>query len=418
MHLPATLRAATAQLAHFPELAQAWRLRAADPRAALSLVERAAQIFEAVPVPPLQLAVQASLAQALRATGALAREGEVWAGASRLVEAEEPALRLLALNGGASAALHRGEVAEVARLCEAAEVLLPPPGRPSAWRSTFGAHCSLSATLGMADAPGDAPSLVDALRADADARADEAGVGGEGDEGAAAAAAAEAAKEGTSLLLGDALLAAGRGDEALELWTALLPTTDDATAARSLRVVAARDRLGRAALGAGDAAAAREHFAAALELCEGASLAAATVDGGGAHPMLYCSLGRLASALTALGDITAAEGLYHNAVDRLAGGAAGRELGGPAPPPPSVPLLVPTLYGFADLLEQLVWNGKPRSDEAAALRARAAELRAGLARAGVRRAEQADGWLGLEPWYAAACEPDWLDECVAGAAAA
>ena len=65
-----------------------------------------------------------------------------------------------------------------------------------------------------------------------------------------------------------------------------------------------------------------------------------------------------------------------------------------------------------ELLSQLETNGRPRTAEAELLRSRAADLRATHAEA-FPAAGAPRPWLGLEPWFVAACEVDWLDECVA-----
>ena len=78
MRLAPALRAAARELGRLPEVADARRLLASnDVVSALRNLRRAAQVVEAVPVPPLQLAASASLAQALRANGALSEEASL-----------------------------------------------------------------------------------------------------------------------------------------------------------------------------------------------------------------------------------------------------------------------------------------------------------------------------------------------------
>ena len=129
------------------------------------------------------------------------------------------------------------------------------------------------------------------------------------------------------------------------------------------------------------------------------------------HPLLPHALGHLALALTAEGEFVTAEGLYRSATDTLTG--AGGDAGAHAMPASHVPLLLPTLEAFASLLERLETNGKPRLAEAAQVRERARMLRVSYASALPTCTDA--GWLGLEPWYAASCDVDWLGACVAPA---
>ena len=71
--LPPALRSACAELGALPEVASAARAFASgDHRAALPLLERAFQVVEHVPSPPLVLTAHGALAQALRASGGAA----------------------------------------------------------------------------------------------------------------------------------------------------------------------------------------------------------------------------------------------------------------------------------------------------------------------------------------------------------
>ena len=80
--------------------------------------------------------------------------------------------------------------------------------------------------------------------------------------------------------------------------------------------------------------------------------------------------------------------------------------------------MLPSLDEFANLLERLETNGKPRLAEAHQMRERAAVLRslhtemlpdeAAASSSGGQR----NAWLGAEPWYLATFEIDWLGSCV------
>ena len=52
-------------------------------------------------------------------------------------------------------------------------------------------------------------------------------------------------------------------------------------------------------------------------------------------------------------------------------------------------------------------NGKVRTAEAEAVRARMRELHAAHPEA----LPEGRTWRGLEPWYALTCEVDWLEAC-------
>jgi len=124
----------------------------------------------------------------------------------------------------------------------------------------------------------------------------------------------------------------------------------------------------------------------------------------------------------------ASEGLHRTATDRL------RALLRLAPPGmPSgggelrrvweAGVLARSLESFATLVAAMEWNGQARTAEAAQLRQEAAALRAQYApllhehRLGATHPAFAAAapalaphaaWGGLEPWYAASLQPDWL----------
>ena len=432
LRLPQPLRVAARELGRLPEIPEAARLYAArDFAGALRQAERAAEVIGAVPMPAMQLAACGTLAQLLRASGRSAHEAAVWADASNKC-ASDPTLQTFALHGAAGCHLHLGDgLAAIERFNEAARIIdkerqisgfpLIDPGTPLA--SSLNGHRTLTRilTLGIVDA------TIPWLRADNNTAQEDAS---SGDEMAVAAAA------GTKMLLGDALAATGDEDLARECWESLgppgggseadaaadaEPSSDAAAAgaaaggtqaaenARILREIAAALRLGGSSLRSGDVAAARARFTAAADHCE----AHLPYD----HPLLPYSLGMLAEAVTAEGEFVAAEGLFRTATDSLLPANADVAM----LPPSSVPMLLPTLEAFATLLEQIETNGKPRSAEAEQMRQRAQMVRKAHADAlppvGLELGPACPyvEWLGLEPWYAAGHEVDWLGACVADA---
>lgn len=402
LRLPASLRSAARDLGRLPELADAHRLYAsADFTGALRQAERAAEVIGSVPMPAMQVVAGGVLAQVLRATGNGPREASVWESTLGRCGNDDPLLRLHALQGAAACHLHRGDASLAACLCDEAVPLIGSGVSgcgPVA--SSLGMHRSLARLL-QRDSPS-ATERVALLQADATARADE--MLADNDE------AVEAAAEGTALLVGDALMLAGDEEGARDAWSALVPVdypidgSDDpespAGRGRTLRDVSARLRLSASWLRAGDVAPARGECTAAADLIE-ARLSPA-------HPLLPYALGFLAEAVTAEHEFVAAEGLYRSATDSL---LPNGDVG--AMTPVSVALTLPTLHGFARLLERLETNDKPRVADAEQMRQRARAVVARHAEALPTSTSAAgdDAWLGIEPWYAAGCEVDWLGAC-------
>jgi hypothetical protein len=167
-------------------------------------------------------------------------------------------------------------------------------------------------------------------------------------------------------------------------------------------------RLGAALLAVRDVPGARAELAAAVDCCEERLPAG--------HPLLPYAVGRLAAAVAADGEFMTAEGLYRSSIGSLDRPDALSD----ALPALHVPLLLPSLRAFADLLERLETNGKARTAEAEQMRARASAVVVAHSEALPQEAimqtnaGQADTpWLGLEPWYAASSEVDWLGTCLA-----
>jgi hypothetical protein len=153
-----------------------------------------------------------------------------------------------------------------------------------------------------------------------------------------------------------------------------------------MRAIAARCRLGAAMLDAGDASGARRELGLAADSCD--------ADLPEGHPLLPLVLGNLAKVLVAEGEFVAAEGLYRTATDVPTSAT-------------SAPCVLPSLSAFADLLDRLETNGKPRQAEASLVRKRAAQLHEDYPEVlGAGRS-----WLGLEPWYVATYDVDYLTAC-------
>ena len=466
----ALLRSAARDLGRLPEIVEAARIVRAgggELTAAVNQVERAAEVVAGVPMPALQLVAGGALAQLLRATGRREREAAVWQDVlSKCSGDADPSFQLHALHGATSSQLHQGATEAALASCNQAATLISAQQGPSAvgWRATFGAHHSLALLLQLrlrGDADAAADELPAQLQAQLEARREEmesvrskagavAGAGGDADA-AAAFQVASAAVEGTHLLLGDAYHLAGNGAEAQESWRAVLPAaaaagnmegqggggeggpgetalegpewsaalTPSADHARAMREIGARVRLGTALIADREVPNARKELAAAVDCCE-AKLPAS-------HPLLPYAVGQLAAAVAAEGEFMTAEGLYRSSIGSL-------DPQGNALPAAHVPLLLPSLHAFADLLERLETNGKPRTAEAEQMRARADAVRAAHAealpsadviqrsmvgrRGGGGAGAGAGGgaatpWLGLEPWYAASSEVDWLGACLA-----
>jgi len=327
--------------------------------------------------------------------------------------------RLHAFNGAAEFAVHCGEIGAALELCQAA---LPLTADKVAWRATIGMHASQAHAYALQAALSpnldDLPTPLEEEKQALDSMIAAAAV-----DDASAVHAAEAVAEGTCLLLGDAHAARDDPSRAQTYWRTVAPEPADgdgaaaaasaaepdaAAAARALRQVAARGRLGRALLAGGEPSRARAELTLAVSACE-----ASLPEG---HPLLYSSLGCLAASIAAGGEPIEAEGLYRSAIDALQ----------PPPPTPDAPAapvaacraphLLACLDGFASLLDELVWNGKPRAAEAEAARGRADALRAEIAlalhgtsdAAALRTLRGGGLWLGGEPWYRAGCGVDWL----------
>ena len=161
----------------------------------------------------------------------------------------------------------------------------------------------------------------------------------------------------------------------------------------------------------------------------------------GQEAVVAQSLSLLGAVFATKDEPTVAEGLQRTATDRLAaalrdpnaivGGSTGGDAGGVRRAAEAA-LLAPSLESFALLVGAMEWNGQPRSTEAAQLRKEAEKLRASYpqlhgARLGASHAAYAYAdlgspatmslvaphaqWCGLEPWYAASLQPNWLAAC-------
>ena len=380
--LPSAIRAACAELGALPEVASAARAFASgDHRAAMPLLERAFQVVEHVPSPPLVLAAHGALAQALRASGGAAREAALWRKLAASPNSDA-AVRLHALEGAAASELHAGDGGAAAELCAAAAALAPAdaPGAAAALR----VHASVAEAL---RAPEAAAAALEACAAEVE------------DDAAAAGSAL--------LLLGDAHLADG-GDRHVEIWERVVAADGDASDdGAAARAVAARCRLGAALLASGDAEAARVHLKAAVSAAE-------ALDGR-AKPYLGRSLALLAGTFAATGEPLAAEGLFRSSVDALAESGGG----GGAPSAAHAQLLLPSLHEFADFVRLVEWNGVARTADADRLVAQADDLRSLYSEVlpppdAPRGANGRPPWSGLELWYSLSLSPDWLRECAAG----
>ena len=115
--------------------------------------------------------------------------------------------------------------------------------------------------------------------------------------------------------------------------------------------------------------------------------------------LLSATLGELAAAVAAEGEFVAAEGLYRSAVDVVTSGRSTTAS--------DAALLLAPAHAFAELLSRLETNGKPRTSEAERLRAQADALHDAHPEALPAGRE----WRGLEPWYSASFEVDWIGEC-------
>lgn len=420
LRVAASVRAAARDFGRLPELPDAQRLlKAGELHGALNQLQRAAEVVGSVPMPALQAVAAGVLASGLRATGQVSREAAVWEAALGHCGIDSPDARLHVLHGLATCSLHSGDGEAARQWCDEASGLTAVDAQ---WAPAFASHRS----LGRFIATPSAELAVAQLREDVLALEVE---GGETSD-AVAAAAHLAASEGVRLILGDALARTGSHEAARECWTALAALADDAdldasadqrsksatlaseegpppTAsehASAMREVVARCRIGASMRDGGDVPGARAHLTAALDACE-ARLPLS-------HPLMGHALGHLAAALAADGEFVTAEGLYRTAIDSLPPVAtAGLGASAQVVPLAQAQLALSTLSDFATLLDRLETNGRPRAAEAEQLRARASALRAEYP----ELLQEGRRWQGLEPWYAAASEVDWMGACLAPA---
>ena len=145
------MRQAAAELRCLPEAAEAsrlWRESIQSRSAVIPLLERAADIVDGIPIPAMRHIANGALAQALRMTGRLSREGDVWerltcntTGADASDEVRD--LQFQALNGALLCALHANHQSRIVQLnAQAAHecAALPEDTSASRWCSTFGLH--------------------------------------------------------------------------------------------------------------------------------------------------------------------------------------------------------------------------------------------------------------------------------------
>ena len=261
------LRSAAVEFGRLPELADARRLLAArDIAGALSNVRRAAEVVEAVPMPPLRMAACGALAQLLRAAGRTAEEAATWDAAMSLTDGDKD-LRLHAINGATACALHRAEPAAALAFCENAlcdAVTLP-------WRGVFGLHRSLAHLQLPVSDPGSPSTAINGVLLDMGELGELDKLGD--DDARDESAFAHASLDGIRMHLGDAHALCGDDAAARVCWSAMLAEsadTDEAAAeagdesgneaastaahASSVREVLVRCRLGRSLLAAGEIA--------------------------------------------------------------------------------------------------------------------------------------------------------------------
>ena len=445
------LRAAAQELSQLPELVEASSCYvAADLDAARAPLERAVQIVSGFPAPDYKLIVNGGLAQVLRATGEADREASLWQDLLSGCGVAQPAHQLHVLNGVACCALHRGATEEAASACERAfGVLTAETELRAHWAPRFQLHVALGELSSGSAACAQAAAEAAAREAEGEAPGE---AGAELARRAMGEAMGKAVGEAASLLLGDALAAGGDAQGALSAWGALAPPegAEAAEAAEGgaalLRRQAALCRVGAAHVaglggegvggeGGGGEGAGEAHLTAeGLEAAVVSLKAAVALDARlSSHGALHSAVG--AQSLSLLGGCLslgeqplASEGLHRTATDRL------RALLRLAPPGmPSgggelrrvweAGLLARSLESFATLVAAMEWNGQPRTAEAAQLRQEAAALRAQYApllhehRLGATHPAFAAAapalaphaaWGGLEPWYAASLQPDWL----------
>jgi len=128
---------------------------------------------------------------------------------------------------------------------------------------------------------------------------------------------------------------------------------------------------------------------------------------GAEHPLFFSSLAQLAACAAAKGEAITAEGLFRSATDGLRQGGPKSAMHRRVMPA--------ALDSFAELLQQLSWNGKRRSAEAEHFMLEAATLRSSLSASlslstgsEERSHEPQVEWIGLEPWYEQSFTFDFL----------
>ena len=402
MRLPisAQLRSAARDLGMLPEIAMASRMRSKlDFVGARGQLERASEVVSGVPMPEMQLLSGGALARMLRETGQMRQEVSLWDGIVERCGDAHAVVRIHALHGAITSHLHSGSGDAALQYCSVADALLPSAdemafsGMP--WDAVFATHRAQARVI-----TGNALTPSDVVQVET----------------------TPVAAESIRLLIGDSLLDGGDTDGAVSQWEAVVPSGsadadlsdgDARPTDATMREIAARHRLGAVLRERGDIAASRAHLTEAADLCE------LLTDGGedgvpASNPLLSYTLGELAASVAADGEFVAAEGLYRAAIDGIGGGGVAVT----GIPPLHAPYLFPSLITFAELLERLETNGKPRVAEATQMRQRAADIRS--AHADMVPAEGAalplarGAWPGVQPWYVASLEMDWLGACLEG----
>ncbi|KAL1528726.1 hypothetical protein AB1Y20_010059 [Prymnesium parvum] len=389
------LRRAAAEVSRLPEFQEAQQhysnLRLP---AALRQLERVQQVMRHVPSPPVRLVASGALALALRSTGALRRESDVWVSASTL--GLEPPLQLHALSSAAMCALHRNDGPEALRVCEEAAALYEAEAEADEWAAVFGVHRALA----LPDEAGSGAGQLESLLAALESRAD-----------------APPAVGVARLLLGDKLAALGRADAARPLWQRnVLPAEVRPSPARGGRAceaegwraqadapaepshealvlaVVSRVRLGRLAISELALEDAHDQLKCALQLCE--------TRVGGDGVLLHHVVAELAAYYAAKPDPIVAEGLYRSAIDGLLSGK-----GRCAPTLVHARFAVTAMNSYAEMLANLEWNGAPRTSEADAVRRDIGKVRNDYAEAFPDFAQEP---LVVDPWLDVLLDNDWL----------
>ena len=448
LRLRGSLLSAARDFGRLPELPEAGRLlRAGDAAGALQQLQRASEVVASVPMPGLQAVSAGALAGALRAAGELTREASVWEAAMTYC-GDDDAARLHVLHGLTTCCLSRGDANAALQHCEEASARAQSSSDDE-WVAVFGIHRSLARVL----AASGSQRTAEQLQHDLDERESYAASahrqqGGKSGE-AGAVEMATAAAEGTRLLMGDVIArSSADGPARLTCWypVAKINPNGDSTVegagskgsegsaggeggeggegaecsqdvckavlrAETMREVAARCRIGASFARTGEPTEARTHLTAAIDTCEERLPAG--------HPLLPSCVSALADVMAANGEFISAEGLHRSAIDTLTAGSSPADRGlvagaAPSSPLPESPashavLLVPALLQFANLLERLETNGKPRTAEAQQLRATAMSVREQHPHLLMPEGRV---WLGLEPWYTAMCHVDYLEACL------